>query len=235
MLLHASEPSEIVFEGGTHNDQAPTFDFLSRVYLPLLRRMGASVDASLERYGFYPAGGGVFRLRVAPSRLAPLELLELGKVSAIHAEALFAGVPRHVATRELAVVRAAFDLPEANVKAREVKSHGPGNVLSITLEREPFELVTSFGRRGVRAEAVAASAVGEAQALLESGAPVGPHLADQLLLPLALAGGGALRTLTPTSHTRTNANVIERFLGVSVMFTETHPGAVDIVVGRPLG
>jgi len=46
------------------------------------------------------------------------------------------------------------------------------------------------------------------------GAPVGRHLADQLLLPLALAGGGSFRTLEPTQHTRTNAGVISRFLEV---------------------
>jgi RNA 3'-terminal phosphate cyclase (ATP) len=224
ILLHAREPSEVVFEGGTHNDQAPTFDFLREVYLPLLRRMGAGVEASLERHGFYPAGGGVLRLRVRPSRLEPLELVEAGALRAIRAEAIFANLPHHVAARELAVVRDAFDLPPEHLSPREVRSPGPGNVLSLVVERDTTELVAAFGRRGVRAEAVAAAAVAEAKQLLAAEVPVGPHLADQLLLPLALAGRGTIRTLEPTMHTRTNAAVIERFLGVSVAFTEERPG-----------
>jgi RNA 3'-terminal phosphate cyclase (ATP) len=221
----------VVFEGGTHNEQAPTFDFLDEAYLPLVRRMGARAEASLERYGFYPAGGGAFRLHVGPSRLAPIELVEAGALRSIRAEALFANLPHHVAARELAVVRDALDLPPDRLETRQVKSHGPGNVLSLVIERDTTERVVAFGRRGVRAEAVAEAAVAEAKALVAAEVPVGPHLADQLLLPLALAGGGALRTLEPTMHARTNAAVIERFLGVATRFEAERPGVARVRVG----
>ncbi|MEM8709882.1 MAG: RNA 3'-terminal phosphate cyclase, partial [Planctomycetota bacterium] len=49
-------------------------------------------------------------------------------------------------------------------------------------------------------------------------APVDPHLADQLMLPMALFSGGRFRCTTVTEHSRTNAEVINRFL----------PGAVSI-------
>ncbi len=231
VLLHAREDSEVAVEGGTHNDKAPSYEFLADVYLPLLRRMGAVVDLELERYGFHPAGGGAIRLRVAPSRLSPLELFEAGPLRGIRAEAVFAGVPSHVAARELAVVRAAFDLPRERATAREVTSTGPGNVLLVYVERDVTELVTAFGRRGVRAERVAQSAVEEAKALIAADVPVGRHLADQLLLPLALAGGGAFRAIGPTLHTRTNAGVIRRFLDVSVAFEDEGRGVVRVVVG----
>jgi RNA 3'-terminal phosphate cyclase (ATP) len=48
--------------------------------------------------------------------------------------------------------------------------------------------------------------------------PVGLHLADQLLLPMALAGGGPIRTLAPTPHTRTNAAVIEQLTAARFRF-----------------
>src|SRR5262245_2007058 len=56
-LLRAREPSQLTIEGGTHNPYAPPFDFLARTFLPVLRRMGAAIEARLEAPGFYPAGG----------------------------------------------------------------------------------------------------------------------------------------------------------------------------------
>ena len=59
-LLTAGASSILTLEGGTHNPWAPPFDFLARAFLPLLERMGAPVRAAIQRYGFYPAGGGQF-------------------------------------------------------------------------------------------------------------------------------------------------------------------------------
>jgi RNA 3'-terminal phosphate cyclase (ATP) len=89
----------------------------------------------------------------------------------------------------------------------------------ITLESEHVtEVFTGFGQRGVRAETVAEGVAREAEEYLEAGVPVGEHLADQLLLPMALAGGGALRSLEPSSHARTQADVIRTFLEIETRF-----------------
>jgi RNA 3'-terminal phosphate cyclase (ATP) len=77
-------------------------------------------------------------------------------------------------------------------------------------------MFTGFGQRGVKAEAVAAAAVRETKEYLAAGAPVGPHLADQLLIPLALAGGGSFDTMALTTHTTTNIEVVKKFLDVEV-------------------
>jgi len=65
-LLRAPAPSRVIIEGGTHNEFAPPFDFLATTLLPLIRRMGARVSLTLERYGFYPAGGGRFVAVIEP-------------------------------------------------------------------------------------------------------------------------------------------------------------------------
>ncbi|MEO1535975.1 MAG: RNA 3'-terminal phosphate cyclase, partial [Planctomycetota bacterium] len=78
------------------------------------------------------------------------------------------------------------------------------------------EVFTGFGQRGTSAETVAKRAASDAMAYLNVGVPVWRHLADQLMLPLALAGGGGFRTGPLTDHATTNANVIESFLGVRV-------------------
>jgi RNA 3'-terminal phosphate cyclase (ATP) len=220
-LLLASGRSELALEGGTHNVHAPPFDFLERVYLPLVRRMGPEVQARLDRPGFYPAGGGRFEVDIRPRpRLEPLELLERGPLRARHVRALVSRLPRSIAERELAAVAAELGWERREMRSEEVREpRGPGNVLMIELESEHVtEIVTGFGERGVPAETVAARAAAEARRYLEAGVPVGEHLADQLLLPLALAGGGAFLTLEPTAHTRTNAEVIARFLPVRVRF-----------------
>ena len=98
---------------------------------------------------------------------------------------------------------------------------GPGNVLALEVESEAVtEVFTGFGERGVAAANVARHAVDEARRYLKSGVPVGEHLADQLLLPMALAGGGSFRTLHPSRHTRTNIDVLKAFLDVDFELTE---------------
>ena len=66
---------------------------------------------------------------------------------------------------------------------------------------------------GLSAEEVARSPVTEAKAYLEAGVPVGRHLADQLMLPLAMAGSGSFRTLPLSAHAITQIEIIETFLG----------------------
>lgn len=218
-LLTASGPSRLRLEGGTHNPFAPPFDFLALAFLPQLNRMGPKVEASLVRPGFYPAGGGAFEVEIRPAdRLRPIELLERGEITRRLVRARVAGLSRRVADRELKEVRDRLGWSRDALVAEQVSgAAGPGNVLTIEIESEQVtEVVTGFGQRGVPAETVAERAVRAAKSYLAATAPVGEHLADQLLLPLALAGGGAFRTLRPTRHTLTNIEIVKSFAEVEV-------------------
>lgn len=215
-LWYADAPSSVMVSGGTHNPAAPPADFLIRAWLPLLRRMGVDTHIELERHGFYPAGGGVVRAEVRPGAPAQrLDLLERGPLTAIRAEAIVAGVPGGVATRE--IERVAQCLPGVEQQIRQLPSReGPGNALLVELVHGALsELFTAFGEKGVAAESVAAQAVRAARAYLASQAAVGEHLADQLLLPFALAGGGSLTTSRNSAHLATNLEVIKTFLPVA--------------------
>jgi RNA 3'-terminal phosphate cyclase (ATP) len=218
-LLTASGPSDLVLEGGTHNPLAPPFEFLERVFLPLIARMGPRVGAVLERPGFYPAGGGVIRVEVRPvARLAPLHLEDRGEILDIRACAVVAHLDDHIAHRELKVIGEALGLaPGHLVRERWDQAKGPGNVVTVTLRaRHITELCAGVGKRGVRAEAVAGGVVRAVRRYLRSGVAVGEHLADQLVLPLALAGGSTYVTLPPSRHTTTNIAVLGRFLDIPV-------------------
>ncbi len=218
-LLTAASPSELVLEGGTHNPHAPPFDFVARAYLPLINRMGPKVVATLQRPGFYPAGGGKCSFAIEPApRLARLDLPERGTICKRSARAVVAKLPRQIAERELQVVRDQLSWEEAALSIEDAGSSlGPGNILSLEIESDHVtELFTGFGERGVSAEKVAGKTVMELKEYLVANVPVGPYLADQLLLPMALAGGGTFRTLAPTLHLTTNSEVLQQFLPVAV-------------------
>lgn len=235
-LLVADGPSEVLIEGGTHNPFAPPFDFLDRVFLPLLERMGGRARAELERPGFHPVGGGSVRLRVEPGRLAPLELTWRGEVERVRAAARVSNLPLHIAERELATVSRELALSPDAVAAETVQNAaGPGNVLIVEIVSAGLtELFTGFGRRGLPAERLASGLVAEVREYIDSGVPVGSHLADQLLLPLAMAGGGRYRTLPPTAHTWTNVETVRRFLEVPIEIREDgrEGWLVEIGAGR---
>lgn len=236
-LLTAAGPSRVTVEGGTHNPMAPPVDFFERSFLPFLRRMGPKVDLRLERYGFYPAGGGKVSATVEPVRaLLPFTLLERDPEVHVRARAVVANLHRSIAQRELDVVRERMGLAADALIVVEVRGvPGPGNVLAIEMEMSHHcEIATAFGRKGRPAAAVASEAVEEARAYLASGAPVGRHLADQLVVPLAMAGGGRFRTGPPSLHTTTNVEVVRRFLPAPLSCVPCGPARWEVGVGaRP--
>lgn len=234
-LIVAREPSTLRLEGGTHNPNAPPFEFLARSYLPLVERMGPRFEARLERRGFFPAGGGAFTIRIEPSRpLGELVLLERGAVRACRATAIVARLPEAIGRRELDLVARELGWGRDHLRVEtDDLSRGPGNVLLLEIETDALvEVVSSFGERGKPAERVALEAVEEARRYLDSGAPVGVHLADQLLLPISMAGGGVFRTVRPSSHFETNAAVLERFLDVRVQSEPIAGDLFEIRIGR---
>jgi RNA 3'-terminal phosphate cyclase (ATP) len=215
-LLTASDSSQIRISGGTHNKASPPVDFLQRAYLPLVERMGPRVSLELVRHGFYPRGGGEILATITPvSQLSHLSLMERGSRSGGYAEAYVAAIPLHVAQRELEIVGKMLNWPGEQLHVRGLPNDvGPGNALTLTVEHEAVtEVFTGFGEKGVSAEHVAKGAAERARAYLAAPVAVGKHLADQLLLPIALAGGGEITTLPVSAHFQSHALIIETFLG----------------------
>lgn len=234
-LLLADAPSELHLSGGTHNPMAPCFHFLRDAYAPLLARLAPASPAPLTmellRHGFYPAGGGQVRAIITPPA-APLQALDLptrGRWLGGQAECLCPGLPGAVAARELAALGRALSWPPEALHHGHARQHeGPGNALMATLRYEHVtEVFTEFGARGIGADTVAARLVAQVREYQRSlddgesgngnGAALGPHLADQWALLLALAlwqrGGEAVFTCSQaTEHLRTNLAVIARFM-----------------------
>jgi RNA 3'-terminal phosphate cyclase (ATP) len=226
-LMLADQPSRITLKGGTHNPMAPPFDFLERTFAPALARMGPQLTLQLVRPGYFPKGQGKMIVDIHPvSRLQPLELIERGTIAEKRARAYVTKLSHTIADREFDVVHKRLDWPYRNMKVVPDRTglHS-GNVLFLEIESEGLtEVFTGFGLKNVRAEDVAKRVCGHAENYLKQDGPVGAYLADQLLIPFALAGSGAFRTVEPSDHTTSNMQVIEKFLPVTFEHKEVPKG-----------
>lgn len=226
-LLLADAPSRLVLEGGTHNMMAPPFDFIANVFMPVIRRMGGKVELRLERHGFYPRGGGRIEVSITPAPLQPLDCLDRGAAGETTATVLFAAIPHGVAARMLDAARTALpDWPDASFAVRQLPvDQGPGIILLLDAAfAQAHEVVSGFGQLRVTAEQIAKAAARRMAGFLETAAVAGPYLADQLLLPFALAGGGSFTTVKPSQHALTAADVIARFTGRRCLFEQQGRG-----------
>ena len=236
VLLFADKPSTVILEGGTYNTtDCPSYDFFERVFLPCLSRMGAEIEACLERPGFCPAGGGRVTLSVKPARVwKRLALLERGKFQEARVTALGSGLETAILNDELSCFQAGLaGVADFHSEARMVESDGTGNFLMAELRYGNLtELFGFSGSYGISRWAVAKRVAGMVRKYLENNWVVGPYLADQLLLPMALGKGGFFLTGTPTLHSETNREIIRRFLDVRIDFTQQDNGLVKMEVEK---
>ncbi|HEV6966825.1 RNA 3'-terminal phosphate cyclase [Roseateles sp.] len=238
-LMLTDAPSRLKLGGGTHNPMAPPFHFLERAYAPLLAKLGAKADLALRRLGFYPAGGGEIEATIWPAKgsLQPFDVNDRGAKLESFAECFAPALPRSVARRELEQLGTSLGWVDGQLREAACRQNeGPGNALLATLAYEHVsEVFTAFGEKGVSAEHVAKEVAREVRAYQVSSAALGPHLADQWALPLALGlwcrGGEASYTCAElTPHATTNFDVIEQFL--PVQFSTMAIDAGFLVKGR---
>lgn len=234
-LLLAKERSRIVVEGGTHTKGAPPFEFFDRALAPVLNRMGATVSTRLERYGFYPAGGGRIVVEVEPAaKLSPVNLRERGKTVTRRAVVVHGRLPFSIAQRELDVVqrRLGWEVGPRDVRAAE-PCIGAGNAVILEVESEGItEVFSAIGEVARSAESVAQEATEHVRKYLASEAPVGPKLADQLMVVLALAGSSSMVTGLLSSHAATNTEVVGLFTRPPVVRMEGSGAGTGEEMGR---
>ncbi|MDP7016753.1 MAG: RNA 3'-terminal phosphate cyclase [Pirellulaceae bacterium] len=229
LMLSAGE-SQVTLCGGTHNPFAPPWHFLTRVYLPLMNQIGPQVTTDLEQYGFYPGGGGRWRAFIrGRAQWRGMQLTERGRPATRLVHAIASNLPEHILDRETDVVRRRAGWRPSEVRRELVDAAGPGNVVMVEVGfTNVTELFVAIGERGKRAEQVAAEVWRAAKRYLDATAPVGEYLADQLLLPLAIAaaqGESSQFTATTNSlHAQTHVDVIQKFLAIEIDVSETVDG-----------
>jgi RNA 3'-terminal phosphate cyclase (ATP) len=232
-LMCADGESRVRVTGGTHNPWAPPWRFFEVAYGGLLRDHGADLSLELIRPGFFPTGGGEVQARIGPGRLRELDLREAGKRRPTRAWSVVAGLDPDIGERELRTLRK----NEVELRGAEVDhwpEAGPGNALEVELASKHLtEVVTELGEQGRPAEEVARRCARGVHRHLRGSAPVGEHLADQLLLPMALGAGGVFRTNWISDHTKTNARVIRAFLDVGISWERLGKQLFEVRVEVP--
>ncbi|MBU0754017.1 MAG: RNA 3'-terminal phosphate cyclase [Planctomycetes bacterium] len=233
ILSSAGAESELELTGGTHNPWAPPFEFVERVFLPAVEELGFKVKIELIRHGFYPRGGGLVKVRIAPrSPHGRLSIIDRGSLREMRPLVLIADLDSEIAKREARILGRALkrsSLP-ADIR-RAPPGEGPGNAVLLEAGYSKARcLFSAFGRKGQRAEAVAQGPVAAWQAFHQLEVPVQAELADQLLLPMALAGNGEFITGPLSSHVKTNIQVIEQFMELSFKKIQTQKGATKISI-----
>ena len=224
-LALAGDASVVTLRGGTHVPWSPSFHYVNEVYLPTLARLGIEAAAELKAWGWYPAGEGEIELTIASSaRLDQIRAERLqefgatrGDLRQINGLAVASSLPAHIAQRmrdRAANLLAEAGLPAA-IEPRRVRSASPGAGIFLTAEYESsLAGFSALGKKGKPSEQVAEEAVNDLLAFHRSQAAVEAHLADQLILPWALAKlPGALSTERLTGHILTNIWVVEQFFG----------------------
>ncbi len=220
-LSLAGAPSEVRLTGGTHGAWSPCFHYLERQWLPFMRRIGCDADLELEAAGFYPRGGGRMRAVIRPAReLRPLNLDRRGELRRIAGLSALSNLEAHIGERQRK--RALQGLRNLHcpveIEIERMPSRFKGTLLLLLAEFEASQACYfGLGAPGKPAEKVADEAVQALKALLSGNGAIDEYLADQLLLPLALASGASeFRTPKVTQHLVTNAAVLRAFLPVGV-------------------
>ncbi|MEH2241983.1 RNA 3'-terminal phosphate cyclase [Nostoc sp.] len=215
-LALASGNSQVTLKGGTHVNFSPTVTYIEQVYLPILQRMGVEAQVKLGAWGWFPQGGGEVQLQVdGGGKLGGINLLERGELQQVRGIAVVTELPSHIPQRM--ANRAENLLREAHLKvavhALRERGVAPGAGIFLTAEyQNSLTGFGGFGRLRMSAETVAEIACQQLLEFHQTGAAVDEHLADQLLLPAALASQESqYRVAEVSRHLTTNAAVIEQF------------------------
>ena len=213
-LLLAEGESRVSFNGGTHNPLAPSLTEIKRGFIPILKRMGASLDITTEQWGFAPFGGGQWGATLYPSKLRSIDLSDRGELISSHVRCYISAVRHSVAERELSAYAEDCPVKIDDSDVRFPQSVSPGNVLAHHLTFENSTVCLSrLGDKRRSAENIAKQLNEQCRGFIASGAAVCEHLADQLMLPMWVAGGGRLTTSKLSRHSQTNIDIIKRITG----------------------
>jgi RNA 3'-terminal phosphate cyclase (ATP) len=205
-----------MLKGGTFVPFSPSYHYLAEVAGPAFRRFGAEFSAELRKWGWMTGGGGIVEAAITPVKSLQGVRFEPVTDDTVRGVAAVTNLPSHIPHR---MARRAHNLIEqmglkAAVSAVRENGVGPGAGIILWRTQAGF---SSLGRRGLPADKVAEAAVADLAAFLDNGTAVDKYLADQLLIPMALAQGqSSLTTDHLTRHTLTNSALLRQWLDVSI-------------------
>ena len=229
-LLFAPTKSHVTLRGGTHVPFSPPFHYLSQVVLPLLRQFGIESTLELSDWGWYPVGGGEITAVIQPTTQLQTPTISAPNTKSVNGIAAVTNLPAHIPQRMAnrahnLLVDAGF---APHIEPVRERGRGAGAGIVLWLPNGGF---TSLGRKGLPADQVAETAVAQFLAFARSGITVDEHLADQLMIPAALAQGTTRYTTHRlTRHALTNADLLRQWLDVSIHIDGELDQPAEIIV-----
>lgn len=222
-LALADEPSQLTITGGTHVPWSPCFHYLDWHWRVMLERMGIPFGLAMQRAGFYPEGGGeVMAMIPGNARPRGTDLSRRGELQRIRGLSAVANLSLEIAERQrrqvLMRMRTLAPQLDAEIAIETFAAYSRGTVVVLLAEFEQSQACfAALGARGKPAERVADEAADDLARFLQCDAAIDPWLADQLLMPLALAHQpSVIHTSAVTQHLLTNMQVIRCFLPVKI-------------------
>lgn len=213
VLLFGNNPSRIMLTGGTHVIKSPTFEYFSQCLLKNLEKMGIKASACIYNPGFYPQGSGRMSVSISPARPKPYNFIERGNFVSSFAHIISANLPAHIADREEKQITEEIGSGIQILKSNYPKNPSTGNAVTIIHEYSGYTIASDcLGEVGKPAEKVARDAMQSLENEVFGGG-LDHNMVDQVLIYIALAGGGSLRYGSLSAHARTNIYTIERFMG----------------------
>jgi len=216
-LIWAGESSSLMLSGGTHVPWSPPYHYLEQVFLPMISKMGVEVELNLDRWGWYPKGGGIVEAHIKPGReLGGIKLEDRGELKGIRGISALSNLKLSIAERQRSQALKCLGKAgyEADISITNASAIGQGTVVFLLAEFEgSVAAFTSLGERGKRAEQVAEEACRELLDFLKSDAAIDKYLADQLIPYVALVDeDSSFTTSCISQHLLTNIWVVEKFL-----------------------
>jgi len=229
------EPTEISLTGGTHVRWSPNIDYLERVTLPIMRRMGYRGTLSLIQPGYYPKGGGKVIFKGEPWQgLEAVSLEDFGQVESIGGISRASNLPKHVPMRQADAAKSLLsDRVEPEVFVTTERAMSPGSAITLWAETSEGCILgsSSLGEKGKPAEEVGTEAARDMKAFIDSRSPVDPFLLDQILPYASLADGKSVfESVKLTDHALTNIHVIGEFLNSQIEVEGDRGGSCRIEV-----
>lgn len=219
-LSFSKHPSEVLIVGGTHNPLAPPFHYFSEVFLPMIEKLGIKAEAKLEKYGFYPKGGGRIRLFVQPiQKLVASDFLERGKIEEISGLSVVANLPFSIAERQKNALQSFLkNFSGINILAERVEALSAGTFVFLKVKFENILAgFSSLGEKGKPAEKVGQEVAQQFSDYYQSEKVIDPYLADQIVLYLAISKKPFAFTVSKiTNHLLTHIWLLEKFLDIKI-------------------
>lgn len=235
MLAYADRDSSVGIHGGTHVSWSPPYQYVDMVLLEMLSRMGVRAECGLERWGFYPIGGGKISLAVKPvDCIKGMKVTERGSLRGVKGVSAASNLPASVAQRQRlrASRRLSAEGIGAEIEEIVVNAKGKGSFLFLLAEYENCVCgFSALGARGKTSEQVADQAVDRLMKHQKTHSALDPNLADQLIIYASIAEGETSYTTSKiTAHLTTNLWVISQFLPINyrVEGEAAGPGTIEI-------